>query len=371
MNTRRTQQHKAPALRLAMVAPSLDILGGQGIAARALAQALEGEGIQVRFVPVNPRFPAGLGWLRKVPVARTLLNQCLYLFSLLRLRHADVVHVFAAAYWSFVLAPLPAIVMGRLFGKPVVLNYHSGEAADHLAHWGWLVHPWVRLASRVVVPSAYLQQAFARHGHATTVVRNFIDLSAFHYRERRELRPILLSNRNLEPHYGVFNSLEAYVLLKQRVPQARLTIAGYGSQLKLLRQRVEEQGIRDVTIVGRVEPQHMPALYAEADIFLNSSLIDNQPISILEAFAAGLPIVTTPTGDIAAMVQQGKAGTLVPTNDPQAMADAMQALLNSGPKAAELSRRGRVVVAHYTWPQVYQAWMNVYVGNKCEIAENS
>jgi glycosyltransferase involved in cell wall biosynthesis len=368
MNAHLSEPRKPDALRLGMVAPSLDILGGQGIAARSLAQALEGEGVKVFFVPVNPRFPPGLGWLRKIPVARTLFNQCLYVASLLRLRHVDVVHVFAAAYWSFVLAPLPAIVVGRLFGKKVVLNYHSGEAADHLAHWGWLVHPWVRLASMVVVPSAYLQQAFDQHGHATKVVRNFIDLSAFRYRERRQLRPVLLSNRNLEAHYGVFNSLEAYVLLKQRVPEATLTIAGYGSQLKLLRQRVAEQGIKDVTIVGRVEPRHMPALYEQADIFVNSSLIDNQPISILEALAAGLPIVTTPTGDIAAMVQHGQCGTMVPVNDPQAMADAMQALLDAGPQAAELAKRGRAAVASYTWPQVYQAWMDVYVGNECETA---
>jgi glycosyltransferase involved in cell wall biosynthesis len=362
-------QEGAP--RVAMVAPSLDILGGQGIQARDLAQALRSEGVQVDFVPVNPRFPRWLAWLRRVPVARTLLNQLLYICSLHRLRHVDVVHVFSAAYWSFLLAPLPAIVAGRLFGKRVILNYHSGEADDHLANWGWRVHPWLRMASTIAVPSVYLQHSFAKYGYNVHVVRNFIDLSVFTYRERNPLRPVLFSNRNLEVHYGVATTLAAYVLLKKRIPDASLTIAGYGSQLAVLQQKILDEGIEDVTLLGRVEPEKMPALYNNADVFLNASLIDNQPISILEAFASGLPVVTTPTGDIASMTLQGRAGTLIPENDPEAMATAIEQLLNAGSHAATLAQRAKAVVGTHAWSDVYQAWMELYQGHSREVATNS
>jgi hypothetical protein len=103
-------------MRIAVVAPSLDIVGGQSIQADALCAGLRRAGYQVDFVPVNPRFPRGLGWVRSLPYARTALNQALYFPSLHRLRQADVVHVFSASYWSFLIAVAPALLAARRFG---------------------------------------------------------------------------------------------------------------------------------------------------------------------------------------------------------------------------------------------------------------
>src|SRR5262249_51467782 len=139
-------------LRVALVATSLDILGGHAVQALALLRGLAGDGTAVRLVPVNPRFPRALAGLRRVPLLRTVLNQVLYCASLRRLREADVVHVFCASYWSFLLGPVPALLAARVWRRPVVLHYHSGEAADHLARWGVLVHPWLRRADGLAVP---------------------------------------------------------------------------------------------------------------------------------------------------------------------------------------------------------------------------
>lgn len=355
--------HTSPVAKppcIAIVAPTLDILGGQGVQARSLAQALSHDGCDVRFIPVNPRFPKGLRWLRRIPVARTLLNQCLYLARLPGLRHADVVHVFSASYWSFLLAPAPAILASRLFGKPVILNYHSGEAEDHLATWGARVHPWLRRVDEIVVPSAYLQGVFARHGYRARVVRNIIDTSGFPFRERTPLQPRLLSNRNLESHYRVGTSLKAFALLRKRWPEARLTIAGYGSEQDRLEKWVRSEGLDGVEFVGRIEPEGMPRLYDAADIFVNASVIDNQPISILEAFAAGLPVVSTPVGDIPAMIRNRQNGLLVPQDDPAAMAEAISSLLHAPGWAVSMARRAREEVENYTWVEVGGAWMDIY-----------
>jgi glycosyltransferase involved in cell wall biosynthesis len=163
------------------------------------------------------------------------MNQALYLPSLLALRDADVVHIFSASYWSFLLAPGPAMLVARLRGKRVVLNYHSGEAEDHLMRWGALIHPWLRLVDEIVVPSEYLQAVFARHGYQARVIRNIVDTSRFRYRERAPLRLRLLSTRNFEPHYRVDTTLEAFALLKAAYPEATLTLAGYGSEETRLR----------------------------------------------------------------------------------------------------------------------------------------
>lgn len=358
--TSSTAQNALRVLRIAIVAPSLDILGGQGVQARSLAQALESDGFKILFIPVNPRFPEGLRWLRRIPIVRTLLNQCIYLVNLFALRHADVVHIYSASYWSFLLAPAPAILASRWFGKPVILNYHSGEADDHLANWGLRVHPWLRWVNEIVVPSSYLQNVFARHGYRARVVRNIIDITGFHYRERSELQPLLLSNRNLEAHYRVDTTLKAFALLRKEWPKARLKIAGYGSERARLEQWVRSEHLGGVEFVGRIEPEAMPRLYDEADIFVNASVIDNQPISILEAFAAGLPVVSTPVGDIPAMLQNQQNGTLVPRDDPKAMAAAIALLLEAPGDALTMARRARADVEQYTWAEVRSAWTDLY-----------
>lgn len=346
----------SPGMRVAMVAASLDILGGQGVQARTLVDALRVDGYGVAFVPINPRFPRRLRWVRRIPYLRTLLNQALYLPGLLRLARADVVHVFSASYWSFLLAPVPALLAGRLFGARVVLHYHSGEAADHLDRWGVLVHPWLRLAHVIVVPSDFLAGVFADHGHGTQVVRNVVDLTRFTFKDRRPLRPRLISTRNLEPYYRVDVVLDAFARVRAEVPDATLVVAGAGSEGPRL-QRMAPAGVR---FVGAVAPQWMPALLADNDIFLNASVVDNQPVSILEAFAAGLPVVSTPTGDIPAMVRDDDTGVIVPPLDAKAMADAVLVLLRNPDRATRLARAARNEIERYTWAAVAEQWASVY-----------
>ena len=349
-------------LRIAFIAPTLGILGGQGVQAATLAGALRKDGWALDFIPINPSFPRGLRWLRRVPYARTLLNEALYLMRLSALRRADVVHVFSASYWSFLLAPAPAILVARCLGKRIVLNYRSGEADDHLARWGVLVHPLLRVVDEIVVPSEYLRTIFTRHGYRARVIPNVVDLSRFRYRERGAPEPRLVSTRNLERHYGVDNTLDAFALLKARYPEATLTLAGFGSGERQLRGLAASLGMGGIRFVGRVEPTAMPGVLDTADIFVNSSVVDNQPVSVLEAFASGLPVVSTGTGDIAAMVRDGETGLIVPPDDPTAIVKAVISLLDDPERAARIGRQAATEVEKYTWARVKALWASVYWG---------
>jgi len=349
---------KGPSV--AIVAASLDILGGQGVQARSLVDSLSADGQDVTLLPINPRFPGPLGKLREWRGIRTLVNQGLYIPSLRRLANVDVAHIFSASYASFLLAPLPAMAVARAMNKHVVLHYHSGEAGDHLANWGALVHPWLQLAHHIVVPSEYLRNVFAKFGHEARVIPNVVDLSRFVYRERRPLLPRLLSTRNLEPIYRVDVIVRAYARIKPVVPDATLTIAGYGSEESRLQQLVDALKLADVRFVGKVDPVAMPRLYDHNDIYLNASVVDNQPVSIIEAFAAGMPVISTPTGDIPAMVRHEQTGLLVPPGDPDAMADALIAMLKQPERALDFAKRAHETVGRYTWPAVREAWAEVY-----------
>jgi glycosyltransferase involved in cell wall biosynthesis len=346
--------------RVAVVAASLDILGGQGVQANRLVDALARDGYAVTFIPINPRFPPGIRRLHDVRYLRTSINQMVYLPSLRRLASVDVVHVFSASYWSFLLAPVPAMAVARGLNKRIVLHYHSGEADDHLSNWGSLVHPWLRLAHEIVVPSEYLRNVFARHGYCVRVIRNVVDLSQFGYRDRLPLRPHLLSTRNLEPAYRVDVVLEAFARVKAAVPAATLIVAGYGSEERRLRRLASTLKGDGIRFIGRIDPERMPAVYADADVFVNASVVDNQPVSIIEALSAGLPVVSTPTGDIRFMLRDGDAGVLVPPDDPSAMADALLGLWRDPDRARRLALRARWEAAKYTWAAVRDQWAEAY-----------
>src|SRR5207245_5226839 len=141
-------------------------------------------------------------------------------------------------------------------------------------------------------------------------------------------------------------------ILRSDYPEATLTLAGYGSEEVRLRQVAIRLGADGIRFAGRVEPPDVPALYESADIFVNSSVIDNQPVSILEAFASGLPVVSTGTGDIPAMMGGGERGLLVPPDRPEAMARAVAALLQEPERALLLARRARQAIREYAWPSV-------------------
>jgi glycosyltransferase involved in cell wall biosynthesis len=160
----------------------------------------------------------------------------------------------------------------------------------------------------------------------------------------------------------VDNTLEAFALVRARHREATLTIAGSGSEEPRLRRLAASLGSHGIRFVGRVEPAAMADLCEQADIFVNSSVVDNQPVSVLEAFAAGLPVVSTPTGDLAALVRDGDTGLIVPAGDPPAMAKAVMSLLDQPECAQRMARRAHGTVEAYSWPRVREQWAAVYSG---------
>jgi glycosyltransferase involved in cell wall biosynthesis len=207
--------------RIALVAASPSVIGGHSVQAQALAMQLVADGYEVSYIPIDVRLPRVLQWIRRVRYVRTLVNEVLYLLTLHRLIRCDVIHVFSASYWSFVLGPVPAVIVAKLLRKPVVLHYHSGEADDHLTRWRAITSPVLALVNQIVVPSSYLERVFASHGYRARVIPNVIDPCRFRYRERVSLQPRLLSARNLERHYGVDHIIRAFAQLRLRFPKRR------------------------------------------------------------------------------------------------------------------------------------------------------
>ena len=350
--------------RVLIVAPSLDILGGQAVQAARLLDRLRAEtSIEVAFLPVNPRLPGPLNVLQRIKYVRTIVTSLIYWWLLLtRVRRYEVIHIFSASYFSFLLAPTPAILVAKLYRKKIVLNYRSGEAADHLSRWRGTAIPTLRLADEIVVPSGYLVDVLAQFELVSRAVPNFLDMNQFSFRERKRLRPVFLSNRNFEPLYNVACILRAFQIIQQRWPDAKLILAGGGSQHGELEALAQELKLHNVQFVGRVAPSQMTALYDSADIYLNSPDIDNMPGSIIEAFACGLPVVTTDAGGIPYLVENGRNGLVVKCGDHRALAESASRLLEDRLLAQKLAAIGQHECDKYKWSAVRSEWLKVYFG---------
>lgn len=348
-------------LRIAIVAPSLRILGGQAVQADRLLRAWEHDDeVAAWLVPHNPLPPRGLRWATQVKYVRTLVTEATYLPLLVaQLRRADVVHVFSASYTSFLLAPLPAVLVARMLGRPVVLNYRSGEAPDHLQRSA--VARWtLRRVERNAVPSTFLRDVFAGYGVESTVIPNVVALDRFRYRPRQPLRPRLLSTRNLEPLYNVACTLRAFRRVQDQHPDATLTLVGDGSEAGSLRAQVAALGLRGVSFEGRVSPDAMAAFYHTHDIYLQSPNIDNMPASVLEAFASGMPVVSTEAGGIPAILTHGVHGLLAPIDDAETLAGHVLHLLDAPGYAADLATAAHATLQACTWDRVRAQWLSLY-----------
>ena len=349
-------------LRVCLVGPSLDILGGQSINLDRLRQRLLSvPDLDVTFLPVNPRLPGALRLLQRVKFVRTVVTSIAYVVSLLRqARRVDVLHVFSASFWSFLLAPVPAILVGRLYGKTVILNYRSGEAEVHLSTWRTAI-PLMRLAHAIVVPSGYLVEVFARHGLRAQAVFNFVEVERMRYRERSGRPTRFLSNRNLQPLYNVSCTIRAFAHLQARVPDAELIVAGDGTEREALERLVASLALRNVCFLGQVPPSEMPGLYEAADVYLNSPNIDNMPNSVIEAFAAGIPVVTTDAGGIPFIVRHGENGLMVRAGDDAALAEQAMRLVHDRDLAMRIAKNAREeCLSRYVWSSVVQEWRRVY-----------
>lgn len=346
-------------IKVLIVAPALPLVGGQVVQSSRLLENFRSDpNLKVDLQPINPSF---FPRLQKINYVRTLLTETKYIFDLFRkIPHYDVIHIFSASYFSFLLAPTPAVLIAKLFGKKTILNYRSGEARDHLEKWRRTAIPTIRLFDKIVMPSGYLVDVFADFGLKAGAIYNFVNTENYEFRKRKPLRPKFLSNRNFEPLYNVSCVLRAFAIIQKKYPEAEIIVAGEGSEKEKLQNLAKELNLKNVEFPGRIAPSEMPKLYDKADIYLNSPNIDNMPNSIIEAYAAGTPVVSTNAGGIPYILEHGKTGLLVNVNDHENLANEAINLLENQSLAENIINNARKMTERFSWENARREWLKIY-----------
>ncbi len=348
-------------IRVAIVAPSLRYVGGQSVQADLLLRRWHDDPeVEARFIPVDPQFPAGLRWVARVPGLRTIVRTPLYLTGLWRgLRHADVAHVFSASYSSFLVAVLPAWIVATIKGKKVLINYHSGEARDHLRS-SPIARAVLRRADRVITPSRHLVDIFREFGLQAHPVSNIVDVSQFAYRERNPLRPHLICTRGFHRYYCIDVVVKAFAKVKSAFPEAQLDLIGGGSLESDVRRLVSDLNLSGVNFCGVVSRDEIGTRYDQADIFINASYLDNMPVSVLEAFASGTPVISTSPEGMRYLVEHGRTGLLSPPGEPDALADNVLRVLRDPQLGLTLGSKAAEELRRYRWQAVREQWLSEY-----------
>ena len=349
-------------LTLGLVGPLPPPAGGMAVQCQQLRCLLEAENIAVTLVQTNADYrPA---WVRHLRVVRSIFRLLPYLSELWRMAGSvDLIHVMANSGWAWHLFAAPAVWIGRRRGVPVVVNYRGGDAQSFLRRAPRWVRSTLLAADARITPSEFLREVFAGCGIPANVIPNVIDLTLFHPRQghRSDSGAHIVVTRNLEGIYDIGNAIRAFALVSARVETARLTIAGEGPELPRLQQVASELGIAEkVRFAGRLDRAAIAELYRDADVMLNPSTVDNMPNAILEAFASGVPVVTTNVGGIPYIARHEQTALLVPAHDSQAMANAACMVLEDHALALALLTQGLAEARRYTWSEVRLSWLGLY-----------
>ncbi|MES1166743.1 MAG: glycosyltransferase family 4 protein, partial [Pseudomonadota bacterium] len=256
--------------------------------------------------------------------------------------------------------------MAALAGLPQIFWLHGGGLVDFTHRHPSRVDRVLNRGSAWVAPSGFLAEPFRRRGFDVRVIPNVIDLAEYPYRHRPRAAPRLLWMRTFHDLYQPKLALRTLALLRETHPQATLTMAGQDKGLLAETRRLAaELGLTPGTNPGSDPAVRFPGLldaegkrreFAAADIFLNTNQVDNAPVSVLEAAAFGLPVVSTDVGGIPHLLRHGEEALLVPPGNADALVTSVRRLLDEPGLADRLSTAGRKVAERSAWPQVLPLW---------------
>jgi len=273
----------------------------------------------------------------------------------------DVVVVSVFGGRAFALAD-EALALARVLGIPTVAWLHGGS----LPQLGERHRRWVTRvlgnADAVVAPTGFLSRWAATVGREATVIPNVLDVDFYHYSVRKTLRTRLLWMRTFQDLYDPLTAVRTVAELRRRGTDVCLTMAG---QEKGLQHEAEiltgMLGLQSaVSFTGFAAGERKLALFREHDIFLNTNLVDNAPVSVLEAAASGLVVVSSDVGGLSDLLPDGVASRLVEAGAPSAFADAVEELLDQPDLAGRLALAARAVAERSRWESVRPQWTALF-----------
>lgn len=265
---------------------------------------------------------------------------------------------------AFVWAEAVCLALRRA-GKPYALTLRGGNLPAFSARWPGRVRRLLQSADVVVTPSRYLHEQMKPYRDDLLLLPNPLDLSAYKFRLRQRARPRLVWLRALHEIYNPVMAVKVLSMVSKDFPEARLSMVGPDKKdgsLQAVQKAAAELGVKkQLSLPGGVPKSDVPTWMDKGDIFLNTTNIDNTPVSVMEAMACGLCVVSTKVGGIPYLLEHERDALLVPPNDPAAMAKAVRRILTEPGLAERLSCNARLKAQQFDWASILPQWESLFI----------
>jgi glycosyltransferase involved in cell wall biosynthesis len=285
----------------------------------------------------------------------------------LRRAQYDVANIAVYSGMAFAWAEAVCKVL-RVARKPFTLTLHGGNLPVFARRWPRRVRRLLASASVVTTPSEYLLDHMREYRQDLRLIPNSLDVNSYRFRLRSRPTPQLVWLRAFHSVYNPIMATQVVSLLAPDHPDVTLTMIGPDKSAGLMqrtRDTAGEFGIAErVNITGAVPKQDVPERLAAADIFLNTTNVDNTPVSVLEAMATGLCVVSTDAGGIPYLLHHGRTALLVKPGDAAGMAAAVRRVLADERLAGSLSLNARQSAERVDWSVTIPEWDRLL----CEVA---
>jgi len=261
------------------------------------------------------------------------------------------------AFWFAAMT----VVLARLMAMRPIPILHGGNLPRRLASHPRLCRYLFR-RHLLLSPSRYLEAVFSREGYPVRCIPNFIPMADYPFKERAILAPRLLWVRAFDRIYNPLLAVAIVDLLRSRHPQVHLCMVGpdKDGSLAEVRRRIAERGLDGhITLAGLLTKAAWIARAAEYDLFINTTTVDNQPVSVIEAMALGLPVISTDVGGLPYLIEDRLDGILVPPDNAEAFCEAIERLLAEPETARALARRARAKAETHDWETVKEQWFGI------------
>jgi glycosyltransferase involved in cell wall biosynthesis len=251
-----------------------------------------------------------------------------------------------------------------LLRKPYILSLHGGNLIAFASRWPGRVKRLLQNANLVTAPSPYLQTAMRSYRNDIVLIPNPLDIHIYPFRLRSMAKPHLIW---LRAFHNIYNPQMAPLLVANLLPffpETTLTMIGPDKgdgSLQTTQTVIEELGLQDhIRILPGIPKNEVSAYLGCADIFINTTNVDNTPVSVLEAMACGLCVVSTDVGGIPHLLDDGQDALLVPPNNPETMTNAIKRILTESGLAAWLSANAGKKADWFDWPVLLPKWESVF-----------
>lgn len=257
-----------------------------------------------------------------------------------------------------------AVLIGkicRMLNLAYIPILHGGNLPQRLQKSKKLSKDFFGNAKINIAPSLYLTNVFKFHGIKNlSHIPNSIKIEEYPFLERRNIGCKLLWVRSFAEIYNPLLALEVVEFLQKEGIPVELIMVGPDKDGSLARcKKIALELNLPINFTGKLKREEWITLSKDYDIFINTTNFDNTPISIMEAMALGIPVISTKVGGIAYLIEDDEEGVLVPPNDVQAFAVAIEDLLTNPDKIIRLTKSARVKIEMMDWQKTKLLWDKV------------